>query len=126
MPNTKLTISIVVFSLLLFCTSVIKNKTNIIEKNIVSYEKQIFTLEKELYESQLEFNYLTSIIHCFLNDLYSQLNKNKKKLIRLKSIILNISMTTSLIKYLTIKSLTKYIFKNNPKFNSKQLIHFNK
>ena len=60
MPNSKLTISIVVFSLLLFCTSVIKNKTNIIEKNIMSYEKQIFKLEKELYESQLEFNYLTS------------------------------------------------------------------
>ena len=49
-----------VFSLLLFCTSVIKNKTNIIEKNIVFHEKRIFTLEKELYESQLEFNYLTS------------------------------------------------------------------
>ena len=60
MPNIKLTISIVVFSLLLFCTSVIKNKTNIIEKNIIFYEKQIFTLEKELNESQLEFNYLTS------------------------------------------------------------------
>ena len=60
MPNKKLTLSIVVFSLLLFCTSVIKNKTNIIEKNIVFYEKEIFFLEKELYESQLEFNYLTS------------------------------------------------------------------
>ena len=60
MPDTKLTISIVVFSLLLFCTSVIKNKTNVIEKNITTYEKQIFDLEKELYESQLEFNYLTS------------------------------------------------------------------
>ena len=60
MPNTKLTLSIVVFSLLLFCTSVIKNKTNIIEKNKEFYEKEIFFLEKELYESQLEFNYLTS------------------------------------------------------------------
>ncbi len=60
MPSTKLTISIVVFSLLLFCTSVIKNKTNIIEKNIIFHEKRIFTLEKELYESQLEYNYLTS------------------------------------------------------------------
>ena len=49
-----------VFSLLLFCTSVIKNKTNVIEKNITIYEKQIFDLEKELYESQLEYNYLTS------------------------------------------------------------------
>ena len=60
MHNTKLIISILVFSLLLFCTSIIKNKTNIIEKNIVFHEKRIFTLEKELYESQLEFNYLTS------------------------------------------------------------------
>ena len=52
--------SVAVFSLLLFCTSVIKNKTRIIEKNIESYEKQIFTLKKELFESQLDFNYLTS------------------------------------------------------------------
>ena len=60
MPSTKLIISVSVFSLLLFCTSVIKNKTRIIEKNIESYEKQIFTLKKELFESQLDYNYLTS------------------------------------------------------------------
>ena len=46
--------------LFLIITSVIKNKTRIIEKNIESYEKQIFTLKKELFESQLDFNYLTS------------------------------------------------------------------
>ena len=50
MPNKKLTLSIVIFSLLLFCTSVVKNKTNIIEKNILFYEKQIFALEREIYE----------------------------------------------------------------------------
>ena len=60
MPNTKLIISVSVFSLLLFCTSVIKNKTRVIEKNIEIYEKQIFNLKKELFESQLDFNYLTS------------------------------------------------------------------
>ena len=60
MLNTKLTISILVFSFLLFCTSIIKNKTRIIEKNIVLYEKKVFNLEKELYESQLDFYYLTS------------------------------------------------------------------
>ena len=60
MPNIKLIISTIVFSSLLFCTSIIKNKTNIIEKKIIVYEKQIFALEKELYESQLEFNYLNS------------------------------------------------------------------
>ena len=46
--------------MLLFCTSIIKNKTRIIEKNIILYEKKIFNLEKELNESQLEFYYLTS------------------------------------------------------------------
>ena len=60
MPNTKIIASIAIFSLLLFCTSIVKNKTRIIEKNIESYEKQIFTLKKELFESQLDFNYLTS------------------------------------------------------------------
>ena len=60
MPSTKLIISILVFSFLLFCTSIIKNKTRVIEKDIISYNKKIFNLEKELYESQLDFYYLTS------------------------------------------------------------------
>ena len=60
MLNTKLIISILVFSFLLFFTSIIKNKTRVIEKNIEFYEKQIFNLKKELFESQLDFNYLTS------------------------------------------------------------------
>ena len=60
MPNLRLTLSIIIFSFLLFCTSIIKNKTRVIEKNILSYENKIFNLEKELYESQLDFYYLTS------------------------------------------------------------------
>ena len=60
MPNTKLIISIIIFSSLLFCTSIVKNKTRVIEKNIISYKKKVFDLEKELYESQLDFYYLTS------------------------------------------------------------------
>ena len=60
MPNSRLTLSIAIFSFLLFCTSIIKNKTRVIEKNIMSYENKIFNLEKELYESQLDFYYLTS------------------------------------------------------------------
>ena len=80
MPNTKLIISVAVFSLLLFCTSVIKNKTRVIEKNIESYEKQIFTLKKELFESQLDFNYLTSPkmlqekLSFLTNDQYQNIN----------------------------------------------------
>ena len=60
MPNSRLTLSIAIFSFLLFFTSIIKNKTRVIEKNIMSYENKIFNLEKELYESQLDFYYLTS------------------------------------------------------------------
>ncbi len=60
MLNSKLIISIVFFSFLLFCTSIIKNKTRVIEKNIAIYEKKISYLEKELHESQLDFYYLTS------------------------------------------------------------------
>ena len=83
MPSSKLIISIVVFSFLLFFTSIIKNKTRVIEKNITSYQKKISYLEKELYESQLDFHYLTSpkILHeklSFLtNDEYSYMNISK-------------------------------------------------
>ena len=60
MPNSKLVISISVFSFLLFCTSIIKNKTRVIEKKIIYYEKIVSNLEKELFESQLDYHYLTS------------------------------------------------------------------
>ena len=60
MPNLKLIISILVFSSLLFFTSVIKNKTRVIEKNILFYENKVSSLEKELHESQLDYHYLTS------------------------------------------------------------------
>tara|TARA_B100000965_G_scaffold385264_1_gene386306 strand:+ start:813 stop:1124 length:312 start_codon:yes stop_codon:yes gene_type:complete len=60
MPSTKLIISITIFSFLLFFTSIVKNKTRVIEKNIIFIEQKISNLEKELYESQLDFYYLTS------------------------------------------------------------------
>ena len=60
MPSTKLIISITIFSFLLFFTSIVKNKTRVIEKNIIFHEQKISNLEKELYESQLDFYYLTS------------------------------------------------------------------
>ncbi len=83
MPSSKLIISIVVFSFLLFFTSIIKNKTRVIEKNITSYQKKISYLEKELYESQLDFHYLTSPkilqekLSFLTNDEYSYMNISK-------------------------------------------------
>ena len=60
MLDKKLIISIFIFSFLLFCTSIVKNKTRVIEKQIFKFEKKIEFLEKNLYESQLDFYYLTS------------------------------------------------------------------
>ena len=45
---------------MLFLTSITKNKTRIIEKNIFKYENKIADIEKNLYESQLDYYYLTS------------------------------------------------------------------
>ena len=45
---------------MLFFTSIVKNKTRVIEINIEQYNKKISKIEKNLYESQLDFYYLTS------------------------------------------------------------------
>ena len=60
MINYKFFISITIFSIMLFLTSIIKNKTRIIEKDIFKIENKIANIEKNLYESQLDYYYLTS------------------------------------------------------------------
>ena len=53
-------ISIIIFSSLLFGTSIIKNQSRELEKNIYNLSKKINLIEKDLNESQLDFSYLTS------------------------------------------------------------------
>ena len=60
MINYKFFISITIFLIMLFLTSIIKNKTRIIEKDIFKYENKIASIEKNLHESQLDYYYLTS------------------------------------------------------------------
>lgn len=60
MIKTKLVISLIIFTLLMISTSVIKNKTHVIEKNITRYQENISVLKKSLHESQLDYFYLTS------------------------------------------------------------------
>ena len=60
MPKTKFIVSLLTFSFLLFFTSVIKNKTRVIEKKIVLAETNINNLKQSLNESQIDFFYLTS------------------------------------------------------------------
>tara|TARA_B100002051_G_C16706089_1_gene623872 strand:- start:1341 stop:1598 length:258 start_codon:yes stop_codon:yes gene_type:complete len=73
----------------LFFTSIIKNKTRVIEKNIKSYEKKISYLEKELYESQLDFYYLTS--PKILQEKISFLTNEEYNFMNISKIYLNIN-----------------------------------
>ena len=60
MPKLKLFISLGIFAILISITSVIKNQTRIIEKDISKTNKRIAILEKDLNETQLDFFYLSS------------------------------------------------------------------
>jgi|TARA_B110000211_G_scaffold196111_1_gene225025 hypothetical protein len=58
--NKKLFVSLSIFTVLMIITSVLKNETRLIEKNIKYYETNIADLKNNLYESQLDFFYLSS------------------------------------------------------------------
>ncbi len=60
MFNLRFTISISIFIIFLIITSVVKNKTRLLEKKILGLNSKIFLKEKNLSETQLEFSYLTS------------------------------------------------------------------
>ena len=60
MFKIKIIWSISIFSLLIIFTSIIKNQTREIEKNIFSLSKEINLKETDLKESQLDFSYLSS------------------------------------------------------------------
>ena len=83
MFNKKLFISIFIFSIFMIFTSIIKNKTRIIEKNIYSYEKKIINLQNNFYEAQLDFSYLSSPenlsknIFEYSNEEYSILSRSR-------------------------------------------------
>ena len=60
MFKINLIISICIFSVLLGITSVIKNQTRIIEKNILRIDGKIALIEKDLHETELDYFYLSS------------------------------------------------------------------
>tara|TARA_B100000941_G_C28400542_1_gene497834 strand:- start:255 stop:593 length:339 start_codon:yes stop_codon:yes gene_type:complete len=60
MIRIKIILSITVFSFLLISTSIIKNQTREIEKQILNLKQIINSKEKDFNESQLDFYYLTS------------------------------------------------------------------
>tara|TARA_Y100000768_G_scaffold365173_1_gene326219 strand:- start:20919 stop:21257 length:339 start_codon:yes stop_codon:yes gene_type:complete len=60
MFKTKLIISITIFIIFSVVTSVVKNKTRVIEKKIVNLKTKISIKKNDINESQLDFHYLTS------------------------------------------------------------------
>ena len=60
MFKKKIIISISIFVSFLVITSAIKNKTRIIEKNILSLNEKILIKSKNINEAQLDFFYLSS------------------------------------------------------------------
>ena len=60
MFKIKFIISITIFFVFLIFTSVIKNKTRVIEKEIYNLNSKNLLVEKDINEAQLDFYYLTS------------------------------------------------------------------
>ena len=60
MLKFKFLISLMVFSFLLFGTSIIKNQTREIEKKIFILNKNLQLKQKDINETQLDFTYLSS------------------------------------------------------------------
>ena len=60
MFKTKFIIASLIFISFLLVTSIIKNKTRVIEKNISNLSKIILIKTKDISEAQLDFHYLTS------------------------------------------------------------------
>ena len=100
MFKSKFIISIVIFITLLIITSIIKNKTRIIEKEFYKLSKKITLKEKDINESQLDFYFLTSPaeierkVKALGNDIYTPIKHS--------NIFLNISSFTSIQKKISI------------------------
>ena len=60
MFNSKLFFSLVVFTFFLIITSLVKNQSRIMEKQIKGLNINILTKEKNISEAELEFSYLSS------------------------------------------------------------------
>ena len=65
MPKLKLIIPILIFSVLLAFTSIIKNQTRVIEKKIYQVNKDILSIKKDLHETQLDYFYVSSPSYLF-------------------------------------------------------------
>ena len=60
MFRPKIIVTVIIFLILLIFTSIIKNKTRVIEKKLYFLNETIVLKEKDINESQLDFYFLSS------------------------------------------------------------------
>ena len=60
MFNSKLFFSLALFTIFLIITSLVKNQSRIIEKQIKGLNSNIIAKEKNISEAEMEFSYLSS------------------------------------------------------------------
>ena len=103
MVKTRLFISLIVFAMMLFCISMVKNKSRIIEKSIEFKQKNISSLKNDLYETQLDYFYLSSSEN--LTKTMNRFNKHEFKHLDLSNIYSNFD------EYIEEKSKTTQVYK---------------
>ena len=89
MFKLKMLTSVLIISFLLVATSIIKNETRKLEKEIFTFEKKIFQKSKDLNESELDFSYLTS--PSMIEKKIEYLDRTNYKVMEYSKIFLSIS-----------------------------------
>jgi hypothetical protein len=100
MFKSKITLSVIVFIFFLIITSIIKNQTRILEKQINQLSKKISLKEKDLNESQFDFYYLISPV--LIEKKIKNLNFNNYLPMEHSKIFLNLSNFTNIKNKITI------------------------
>ena len=100
MFKTKIIISTIIFLILLILTSIIKNKTRIIEKKSFKLNKKITLKKQDINESQLDFHFLTSPAE--IEKKVKILGQNNYSPIKKSNIFLSLSTFNSIQNQITI------------------------
>ena len=112
MFRLKIFISSIIFLILLIITSIVKNKTRVIEKQLYALEKKIILEEKNINESQLEFHFLTS--PSIIEKKIKILGQNEYSPIKSSKIFLSLSNFTDIKKKISVfKNLDEKKTKKN-------------
>ena len=112
MFRVKIFISSIIFLILLIITSMVKNKTRVIEKQLYALEKKIILEEKNINESQLEFQFLTS--PSIIEKKIKILGQNEYSPIKSSKIFLSLSNFTDMKKKISVfKNLDEKKTKKN-------------